>query len=120
MIQEPTECSGFTVGLDTPYNLLTVDPPRFAPLRDKILRWSFGGGSRDRFAARLIAETFSSSPPFGGTRPRSSPLRLWAFGGDPFGFGDSFATQLCVMSRGRVPSATGEGGVPNTDFVCES
>ena len=114
MFIEPTECSGFTAGLDTPYNLLIVDPPRSAPLHDKSLRWSFGRGSWDRFAARLFAEMLSSLPPFGGTRLCSSPLRLWAFGQVPFVFGDRFTTPLCFISRSRAPSATGEGGVPNT------
>ena len=107
MLQQPTDCSGFTAGLDTPYNLLTVDPPRSAPLCDKSLRWSFGRGSWDRFAARLFAEMLSSSPPFGGTRLCSSPLRFWAFGQVPFIFGDHFTMPLCFISRSRAYLATG-------------
>ena len=81
MLQQPTDCSGFTAGLDTPYNLLTVDPPHSVPLCGKSLRWSNGDRrwSWDRFAARIFAETLSSSPPFGGTCLRlfaPSPLGL--------------------------------------------
>ena len=108
MLQEPTECSGFTAGLDTPYNLLIVDPPRQSRL---FVTGAFIGPSEVALGTALL---HASLPPSGGTCLYSSPLRLRAFGQVPFGFVDHFATPLSFISRSRVPSGMGEGGITNT------
>jgi hypothetical protein len=109
MLQQPTDCSGFTTRLDTPYNLLTVDPPRSMPLCGKSLRWSSGGlcWSWDHFAARLFAKTLSSSPPFGGTR-------MCLFPYSPLGLRTSFlqlrrSLRHAALLHVAQPSTIGDG-----------
>ena len=83
---------------------------RFAPLRRQGLRrltlqLPSEGGPQDRFAMHLLAGTPSL---FAGLRRHSPTIRPWIFYAC-----FRHAAQLHLTSS-RVPSATGEGGVPNS------
>jgi len=98
MLQQSTQVSGITAGHDTPYRLLTVDLPYFAPLRDQDLRCLVKGAPGTTSLNTPSSWRAASSLLFGRELPAFFSLRFRAFGRIHFALAVRFAIPLRFLA----------------------